>query len=89
MMQTAYLDGQIYGARLSKDLLKGKIYTTLNYRWVDFKYTNMITELRQHIGEIDFSYQFNKSLYMSVNYEATFQQKEMFNRLYLNLKYRF
>lgn len=89
LMQTAYLDGQIYGARLSKDFLKGKIYTTLNYRWVDFKYVNMITELQQHIGEIDFSYQFNKSFYLSVNYEATFQQKETFNRLYLNLKYRF
>ena len=89
LMQTAYLDGQIYGARLSKDFLKGKIYTTLNYRWVDFRYVNMITELQQHIGEIDFSYQLNKSFYLSVNYEATFQQKEIFNRLYLNLKYRF
>ena len=89
LMQTAYLDGQIYGARLSRDFLKGKLYTMLNYRWVDFKYSNTITELRQNIGEIDFSYQFNKSFYLSVNYEATFQQKEWFNRLYLNLKYRF
>ena len=89
LMQTSYLDGQIYGARLSRDFFKGKMYTTLYYRWVDFKYTNTITELKQNIGEIDFSYQFNKSFYLSVNYEATFQQKEWFNRLYLNLKYRF
>lgn len=89
LMQTAYLDGQIYGARLSKDFFKGKMYTTLNYRWVDFKYASSITELRQNIAEIDFSYQFNKSFYFSVNYEATIQPKEWFNRLYLNLKYRF
>ncbi len=89
LMQTAYLDGQIYGARLSKDFFKGKMYTTLYYRRVNFKYTNTVTELIQNIGEIDFSYQFNKSFYLSVNYEATFQQKEWFNRLYLNLKYRF
>ncbi len=89
LMQTTYLDGQIYGARLSKDFFKGKMYTTLNYRWVDFNYSNSISELKQNIGEIDFSYQFNKSFYFSVNYEATLQQKELFNRLYLNLKYRF
>jgi len=89
LMQTSYLDGQIYGARLSKDFFKGKMYTMLYYRWVDFKYTNTLTELKQNIGEIDFSYQFNKSFYLSVNYEATFQEEEWFNRLYLNLKYRF
>jgi len=89
LMQTAYLDGQIYGARLSKNFFKGKMYTMLNYRWVDFNYTNTITELRQNIGELDISYRFNKSIYLSVNYEVTFQQDERFNRLYLNLKYRF
>lgn len=86
LMQTSYLDGQIYGARLSKDLVQGKIYSTLNYRWVEFKYLNSVKNLRQNIGEIDFSYQFNKSLYLSVNFETTFQEKDIFNRLYLSLR---
>jgi hypothetical protein len=89
LMQTSYLDGQIYGARLSKDIIPGKIYSMINYRWVDFKYINSNSTLRQNIGEIDFSYQFNKKLYLSVNFEATFQEKEMFNRLYLNLRKKF
>ena len=86
LMQTSYLDGQVYGARLSKDLLDGRLYSMLHYRWVDFKYLNSITELKQHIGEIDFSYQFNKNLFLSVNFEATFQGKDIFNRLYLSLR---
>ena len=89
LMQTGYLDGQVYGARLSKDFLRGKIYGTLNYRWVQFDYVNSITQLRQNIGEVDFSYQFNKKLYLSVNYEATLQSGKNFNRLYLNLRWKF
>ena len=89
IMQTGYLDGQVYGLRVSKDIIQGKISTMLNYRYVDFKYANVNSELRQNIGEIDLTYQFNKSLYMSVNFESTFQDKENFNRLYLNLRWRF
>ena len=89
LMQTSYLDGQVYGARLSKDFIQGKISTMLNYRNVDFKYANVNSELRQNIGEIDLTYQFNKKLYMSVNFESTFQKKENFNRLYLSLRWKF
>lgn len=89
LMQTSYLDGQVYGIRLSKDIVPGKIYGMLNYRWVKFNYVSSATQLTQNIGEIDFSYRINKKLYLSVNYEATFQPDENFNRLYLNLRWKF
>ncbi|MBK6282775.1 MAG: hypothetical protein IPF54_09030 [Draconibacterium sp.] len=89
LMQTSYLNGQVYGARLSKDILNGKIYGSLNYRWVKFDYVSSVSQLKQNIGEIDFSYQFSKKLYLSLNYEATFQKNEHFNRLYLNLRVKF
>ena len=89
LMQTAYLDGQVYGARLSKDIFPGKLYGMLNYRWVQFNYANSVSQLNQNIGEIDFSYHFNKKLYLSVNFETTFQESEIYNRLYLNLRWKF
>jgi predicted porin len=89
LMQTSYLDGQVYGIRLSKDIVPGKIYGMLNYRWVKFNYVSSATQLTQNIGEIDLSYRINKKLYLSVNYEATFQPDENFNRLYLNLRWKF
>jgi hypothetical protein len=89
LMQTSYLDGQIYGARLSKEMLNGKIYGMLNYRWIKFDYANSDSKLNQNIGGIDFSYRFNKKLYLSVNYEATFQDNENYNRIYLNLRKKF
>jgi hypothetical protein len=89
LMQTAYLDGQIYGARFSKDIIPGKFYGTLNYRHVGFQYTSASTNLTQHIGEIDLSYQLNRMWYFSVNFEATLQENENYNRLYLNLRRKF
>jgi hypothetical protein len=89
LMQTNYLDGQVYGARLTKDLVRGKLFTMLNYRMVQFKYLNTGTRLNQHISEIDLSYRFNKKLYIAVNYEATFQEKNTYNRVYLNLRRKF
>jgi len=89
LMQTSYLDGKVYGASLSKDFIKGKLSTMLNYRNVNFQYANVNTTLRQNIGELDLSYQFNKKLYLSVNFESTLQEKENFNRIYLNLRWKF
>jgi hypothetical protein len=88
LMQTSYLDGVVYGARLSKDFIQGKISTMLNYRYVNFQYANINSNLRQHIGEIDVTYQFSKRMYMSVNFESTFQESEKYNRIYLNLRYK-
>lgn len=89
LMQTGYLDGQVYSARLSKDIVPGKVFGTLNYRWVQFDYVSVASPLRQHIGELDFSYQFNKKLYLSVNFESTFQESKNFNRVYFNLRWKF
>jgi hypothetical protein len=89
IMQTGYLDGQVYGASLSKDIVQGKISTMFNYRFVNFQYSNVNTNLRQNIGELDLTYQLNKKLFLSVNFESTFQEKENFNRLYLNVRWKF
>ncbi|MBT3383084.1 MAG: hypothetical protein HN410_05135 [Prolixibacteraceae bacterium] len=89
LMQTSYLDGQVYGARLSKDIVPGKLYSQFHYRFVNFNYVSSASNLKQNIGEVNFSYQFNKKLYLSVNLEATFQENENYNRVYLNLRRKF
>lgn len=88
-LQTSYLDGRIFGTRLSKDIIPGKIYSMVHYRWAEFEVTNSIKGISQHIGEVDFSYQINKKLFLTVNFEATFQEDDLFNRLYLSLKIKF
>ena len=89
LLQNAYLDGQIYGARLSKDIIPGKLYGTINYRHTEFRYISTPTNLKQHIGEINLSYQLNRKWYFSVNFESTLQDSNNYNRLYLNLRRKF
>jgi len=88
-MQTSYLNGEIYGARLSKNFIKGKLYTQLYYRLVNFRYVNSGLKLLQNIGELNLLWQHNKRLYLSVNFEATFQKNENYNRIYLNIRRKF
>lgn len=89
LTQTSYLDGQVYGVRLSKDWLNGKFYSMLYFRQVFFNYVNTASKLNQQIGELDLAYRFNKKLYLSVNFESTFQDKITYNRIYLNLRRNF
>jgi predicted porin len=88
-MQTSYLDGQVFGGRLSKEMLRGKLNTMLSYRKVKFDYVNSNSQLKQNIAELDFSYQFNKKLFFSVNLEATLEKEANYNRVYLNLRKKF
>ena len=88
-MQTSYLDGEIYGARLTKNFLNGKLNTSGNYRFVNFRYLNTNSDLKQHIGEINLSWQQNKKLYLSVNFETTFQSNDSYTRVYLNVRKKF
>lgn len=89
VIQTAYLDGKIYGARLFRNFFNGKLNTLASYSRVNFKYLNTGSRLLQNIGELNLSWQYNKNLYVSVNFEATFQQNEDYNRIYLNIRRSF
>jgi len=79
----------IFGVRLSKDFFEGKFYSQAYYRFVNFRYINTGSKLHQNIAELNLSYQHNKKLYLSVNFEATFQKQENYSRIYLNIRRKF
>ena len=89
ILQTSYLNGKIYGARLSKDFFEGKINTSIDYRMVNYVFENSVEPLTQHIGTIDLSYSFNRKFSLSVNYEGTFEEQNTYHRVYLNATKRF
>jgi len=86
LMQTAYLDGQIFGGRLSKDLIPGKLSSMIHYRHVEFNYVGSNSAITQNIGELELSWYINKKWYFSANYESTFQEENNQNRLYFSLR---
>jgi hypothetical protein len=89
LLQTSYLDGQIFGARFYKDLLNDKLYTSLGYRYVNYQYFDSSSELKQHIGELDLTWRIARKFSLSANYEMTIQDASKYNNIYLNLTKRF
>ena len=88
-LSTNYLDGDIFGVRLSKDLFDGFLYTTLGYRNVDYTFTSSETKLKQDIVQLDLSIRISKSFSFSINYEGTFEDNSSYSNIYANFTTRF
>ncbi|HKJ42495.1 MAG TPA: hypothetical protein VKA27_10405 [Sunxiuqinia sp.] len=89
ILHTSYVDGTILGVRFYKDLLNGKIYTSLGYRHVNYDFLSSTNSMFQHLGEVDVTWRILKKLSLSANYEGTFEKTTNYNRIYLNLTKRF
>ncbi len=88
-LSTNYLNGNIIGLRLSKDLFDGFIYTTLGYRNVDYTFTSNDSKLKQDIVQLDLSFRINKSISFSINFEGTYEAKSSYSNIYANFTTRF
>ena len=89
LLKTSYISGKIYSAGLLKDIVPGKVFAGLKYRYVDYDYINTEQPMIQNVGEINFTWKIMKKLSMSVYYEGTFEKEINYNRIYLNITQRF
>lgn len=89
MIQSPYLDGIIYGVRLSRDIIKGKLSGEAEYRLVDYRYVNTELPLKQTIAGGRLSWRLTKKLSFAFNYEGEFRNQSLFNRIYTNVIQRF
>ena len=88
LLQTSYLNGNIYGIRLSKDFIKGRLYEEVEYRTVVYRYGNTELPIQQQIIGLNTTFRLDKKLSLSVNYEGEIQTGRTFNRIYSNVVYR-
>jgi hypothetical protein len=87
--ESSYMNGQIYGANITRDFFSNKLQTSLGYHYVDYKMPESdLTEI-QHIGEINLYWLLPAKMAFGINYEGTFEKQNKFNRLYLQLRKRF
>ncbi|WP_243347672.1 hypothetical protein [Parabacteroides sp. FAFU027] len=89
LLKTQYLDGTIYGASLSRDIIPGKLFGQLEYRLVDYQFNNSPSTLPQNIGEFSLNWQVAKRLMFSADYEFTKESGPNYHRIFLNLTQRF
>jgi hypothetical protein len=88
-LQTSYVDGMIYGIRIDKDFVNGKLNWGLNYRYVDYTYVNNSKKLLEHIAATDLSMQFSRKFSLSVSYEGTFEKLNTYHQVYCTIIKRF
>lgn len=89
LLKTNYLDGKIYGIRLSRDIIRGKLFGELNYRFIDYKFVNSNSKLVQNIAQANLSWQLKNKLSFSVDYELTMEKSSKYHRIYVSLNKRF
>ena len=88
-MQTSYINGSIYSFGLSRDVVPGKLYAAMNYRFVDYKFTNEETPLIQNMAELNMTWRIMKKLSCSLNVEGTFEKNRNYERIYFSITQRF
>lgn len=87
-LRNDYLNGAVYGVRLSRDIVKQKLYGELEYRMVNYNYGNSGLNLKQDIVGATLSWRIRKKLSLSVDYEGVFAEQPN-SRVHLNLVQRF
>lgn len=88
-LQSSYINGLIGGLNLSRDFFNGKIQTGIGYRYIDNEIPENLIKIRQHMADLNFSWQFYRKMVLSVNYEGTYEDIYRYNMIYLQVRKRF
>lgn len=88
-IMSSFIDGSLYGFRLSKDIFNGNIYTSFSYRITDYKYLNNPAALKQSSIGLDLSSRIIDNIFLSLGYEGTFEAERTYGRVLLDLSTRF
>ena len=73
-LQTNYLNSKVFGVRISKEIIPGKLNSDLYFRMVDYSYENYDNKIKQQIGGADFSFNLTRKLAFHLYYEGTFNK---------------
>lgn len=86
---SSYVDGSIYGIRLSKYLQFIDYSLSLSYTKVEYEYLSSFTKLRQNNFTVDVSGRILGQLFLSCSYEGVFEDKMNYSRVLFDLSFRF
>ncbi len=88
ILHNDYIKGLVYGIRLSRDILKQKVYGELEYRKVNYTYGNSELKLPQDILGVNLTWRIRKKLSLGLDYEGVFAAQSN-SHVHLNLVQRF
>lgn len=88
-LTSSYVDGNIFGLRLSKDLFNSNIFTSMGYNRYWYFFASTHQSQVQNIFSTDLSWRIFAQVHLSLSYEATFDQRNSFNRIFIDISSRF
>ena len=84
-----YVDGSIWGIRISKYLSFIDYSLSLSYTKVEYDYLSASTKLRQNNFAGDISGRIWEQLFLSCSYEGVFEDRLSYSRVLVDLSFRF
>jgi hypothetical protein len=88
-LESAFMDGKVLGADITKDLFQGRLQAGIGYRYTDYTLPESKLSILQNTGTMSLFWQFAPKLSFSANYEGTFEKHDKYNRVYLQIRKRF
>jgi len=88
-LETSYMNGYVIGLNLTRDFLKGIIQAGAGYKYVDYTLPENDIAILQNVAEVNLNLLIAKTVYLGAYYEGTFEPKDKYNRIYLQLRKRF
>jgi hypothetical protein len=88
-IETSHINTAIGGLSLLKDFSGGKFQSGIGYRFVSNRILENDNNLLQHVGELNIYWHVFEKLSFSATYEGTFEQKNTFQRIYIQLRKNF
>jgi hypothetical protein len=83
------MNGVVSGANISHGFFADKLIADLGYKYVNYNMPESSTKINQNMAELNLSMPVSKNLYISAYYEGTFEKKDKYNRIFLQVRIRF
>ncbi len=87
-LSSSYLKGNQYAINFSRDIDKLNLYTTLNIRLVDYRFSYNNTRMFQKIANLSLNWKLKHNIQVSCDYEATLDDA-FYSNLYFAVIKRF
>jgi hypothetical protein len=88
-LESAFMNGKILGANISKDLLQGRFQISLGYNYTEYTLPESKLNILQNTGEMSLFWLFSNKISFSANYEGAFEKRDKYTRVYLMIRKRF
>jgi len=89
LIETSYISGNVYGFGISRDLVPGKLFGSVNYRYDDYTFQGEEAKQLQNVCEVDLNWRILKKLSCTLYFEGTFEKQFSYQRIYFQITQRF